>query len=513
MTTITCDHSVSPLLQEKLDGRKICPSCLIDQYITDIQDLQAELQRRGGIFASKTEFTANPEPLRHKDYLRMWRAIKITCYRDIELLEQLRDKFPEHAEEWAITPALVRWGNAYNETSRVPGCVYVGNGEEENNAVNSSESPDYMVEDRPDTQPSDTGSLEEVLKEVRSRVDQYLNLGSWNILDAITGIASRAATEHKTDSTVLPSSSYIRSTTEVVSKVSTTPIQPPTRSALKGNRPSTLSPARTTFSNTSTIITHPSNPSILEPHNQYTMAESARSANHFKRTSPLYQPAIWASPDGFEKDDTSCCHMTWYRYERMMKIGVWEEKELVKENRAWARIEDSNPNSNFNSNLDWIITDAQDNERYRALDTVAERIEHLEMINDEDNVERSDTSVDTEMQVVIHTSLSNGTGAEGSQWPDQQQHNDETVVGKELIFHPITCSEAASQPQKSASTRLTQNIEAVLRPDWNKQAREENSKTLQRARPAKPERILQHQQDGETKHGLTVGVGEPESER
>jgi hypothetical protein len=255
MSTLTCDHPVPPVVRTKLYGRKICPSCLIGQYIADIQKLQATFERRGGIFASKPDSSKDPEYSRHKQYLKVWRVIKIRCLRDIELLEQLCAEDPKMAREWTVTSALTHWNNARGGLSLVPGLNYLRDDEEDRDH----------------------------------------------------------AEEHGTDSTV--------------SANTTTPTKPHQRSALKGHRPSPLESPHTTFSKTSTIITHHSFPTILEPHNKYTTAEFARSRDNFNRNSDSYEPSFWASPHGYEKEDTSHCGTTWYKYQKVMKIGVWEEKK------------------------------------------------------------------------------------------------------------------------------------------------------------------------------------------
>jgi hypothetical protein len=86
----------------------------------------------------------------------------------------------------------------------------------------------------------DEGSTpdENVLKEMESittRLDQGLNMGNWNIFDAIAGIEMSALTKPKVAIAPPTLSPQTLPPTEVVPKP-TTPITP-LRSALKGNRP------------------------------------------------------------------------------------------------------------------------------------------------------------------------------------------------------------------------------------------------------------------------------------
>jgi hypothetical protein len=281
MPTLTCDHSISAVVRQKFYGRELCPACLIDQYIVDIRNLQAVFESRGGIFASNPKSTEDPESLRHEQYLKVWRLSKIGCHQDIQLLEQLRAEFPQMAEEWGVTSALSRWDNARDELSRIPGCNYI----------------------------EDKGNNHDPAK------------------------------EHVTDWTASSSTSM---DLIVVAKPTPTPIKPHQRSALKGHRTSTLGSSHPTFSKTSTIITHRPFPSTLEPHNRHTDAELSRSRDKFNRTSNSYKPSLWASPDGYEKEDTSHCNTNWYKYQKMMKIGVWEEKKPVRKSRTWERFKGLN---------------------------------------------------------------------------------------------------------------------------------------------------------------------------
>jgi hypothetical protein len=161
----------------------------------------------------------------------------------------------------------------------------------------------------------DEGSTpdENVLKEMESittRLDQGLNMGNWNIFDAIAGIEMSALTKPKVAIAPPTLSPQTLPPTEVVPKP-TTPITP-LRSALKGNRPaSSPSPEAKTnpyssFSEFATILSS-TTPLIQQPHNQYTLAELARR-QAFHRPSPEYQCSTWASPDGFQKLETS-----WYK--------------------------------------------------------------------------------------------------------------------------------------------------------------------------------------------------------
>ena len=123
-TVGACGHDIPAAMREKLGRFPLCPSCTIDYRFSDIRKIQADLRRRDGIFASKT----NPESsggLKHRDYTRLWVKNKIQCFQDIQNLENLRRDFPEQAEEWGVLKALEKWEQLQDEVARVPGYKYV----------------------------------------------------------------------------------------------------------------------------------------------------------------------------------------------------------------------------------------------------------------------------------------------------------------------------------------------------------------------------------------------------
>lgn len=123
-TVGACGHDIPPVMREYLGRSAGCPSCTIDYRIADIRKIQADLRRRDGIFASKT----NPESrggIKHKDYTRSWIKIKIHCFQDIQKLENLQRDFLEQAEEWGVMKALEKWEQFQDKAARVPGYKYV----------------------------------------------------------------------------------------------------------------------------------------------------------------------------------------------------------------------------------------------------------------------------------------------------------------------------------------------------------------------------------------------------
>jgi len=60
-----------------------------------------------------------------------------------------------------------------------------------------------------------------------------------------------------------------------------------------------------------------------KPDSKQRTAENRRLRAHFKRTSSCYRPNSWASPDGFEKINTSYFRLNWCHVE-----NIWAEDEV-----------------------------------------------------------------------------------------------------------------------------------------------------------------------------------------
>jgi hypothetical protein len=387
-----CSHLYPAELQSRPGSRKLCPPCLIDDHITDIRSIKIAFESRGGIFSSKTHL-GGPFDLRHKDYVRMWAIAKIECYRDVELFEKLRDNDPEQAKQLGVLEGLERWEQAREELCRVPGYKYVDDqvvdleseaepaGESEPEPVPESAlvecgEPDVeactsrpataeemealLAEDREyrvvaskskkkkrrninltvstgseinhesTTPPGDLASPDdEVLQEmegVTQRLDQRLSMGKWDLFHAITDSESEAVqySANRSDSPPTPP------LTPITPKTVMLPSTPTQRSALKGTRSTPLDFSRIAFSTNKSILTPESFPSIEEAHSEHTNAEDARTRGNYHRTSPWYRKGSWASSDEFEKEDTSFMRMTWFRYEKYVRVPP-----PVKAKKAW----------------------------------------------------------------------------------------------------------------------------------------------------------------------------------
>lgn len=370
MDLYSCNHDIALALKEKLVDREACPACLVNYHIKVNEDLQDVLDKRGGIFLSKTSDPADVSIIPHKDCIRLWTVIKIECYQDISLLETICRDDPQQGEEWGIPEALQRWNQAHLDLTSVPGCHNAIQGEFEasktsgpgpdlrvgqladvretsehienvdtqqqevslQNKTNTPHSTTESPKDQDDISPKSGVPHDE--REVTEQVNRSQSLEDWVMFDAAVNFSTLP------DAPLAPSSP---------------PATPDPRSALKGSRPSTpTSRPRTSFAEQTTIIApnfRYSGSTDHKPHNTHTSAETARRQTHFHRPSATYEPATWSSPEGHEKDNTSHYKTSWYKYETVMEIGKWAKQapasrrssswntmvlaDKVKETEAW----------------------------------------------------------------------------------------------------------------------------------------------------------------------------------
>jgi hypothetical protein len=304
----TCIHTVPlPLENKCMPDRTACPSCLVKYHTAVVETVQLGIEYRGGVFASRDRILPDDFSMGHQDWMKLWHAVKLESSQDIGILEEVQNKFPEQAKEWGIPQALENWEKVQDAIGRVPGYSYIEEGVDESVSVD------------PNT-PSSLSSknVEDVIDRIES-VDLY---------DPVTGVDSDAAPKPEDDNALVTSSAKQSDNKGTLKSPNISAILPG-RSALKGSRPTTLPSTRATFSEQPTIISRGtllSNPAIAASHNKHTAAETARSSNSFHRSSSHYEAAIWASPDGFEKEDTSFSGETWDRYDILARMSAWNDK-------------------------------------------------------------------------------------------------------------------------------------------------------------------------------------------
>jgi hypothetical protein len=240
-----------------------------------------------------------------------------------------------------------------------------------------------------------TGVDDDVLTDmevVTDRLNDQLNMGSWNIFDAVAGVGIETleiAEANIDPSTVpLPPSPVLIAVDDThAAKIPTllssnhqaslpliSPAKGTLRSALKGTRPFGLnnvlpaSPAGTSwkqlnFADHTTVIPDHSHSSISSavqgpvqrPHSRYTTAENSRLRRTYNRASPFYRPftSEWASPEGCEKVETSFYSMTWDELNRAnkrdraspIKVTLEPTSEISKDSATTGQ--DSEPLTSF----------------------------------------------------------------------------------------------------------------------------------------------------------------------
>lgn len=125
-----CSHPVFPSLRARLIARKIkeCPTCRIRLYVCEIEEVQAALKHRSGIFESRAaacpaegSYDRNERNI-HKALMKRWSLAKIGLYKDLLLFETLGI---EGAEKtcWSLQldKATELWEEVKDECCSVPG--------------------------------------------------------------------------------------------------------------------------------------------------------------------------------------------------------------------------------------------------------------------------------------------------------------------------------------------------------------------------------------------------------
>jgi ferredoxin-thioredoxin reductase catalytic subunit len=121
----SCGHPICPFWKATSKDGKPCPCCVANDHIAEIKKIQAGIENRGGVFVSKRQHHYDAQLMSHKDWMKQWQRAKVLCAGAIELLSQLNDNHPEHAEKWRIKEALHIWNSAAEDCGQVLGYRYV----------------------------------------------------------------------------------------------------------------------------------------------------------------------------------------------------------------------------------------------------------------------------------------------------------------------------------------------------------------------------------------------------
>jgi hypothetical protein len=115
-----CTHPIPDALIPRLPTPNVCPTCVVEQHIFTIQDVQRKLIDRGGAFRSKENNHAQ-----HKAIRKVWRDTKITLSNTIAKFEHFLEEgdLSVQAQD-KVREALDVWERKKVVLGRVPGVLY-----------------------------------------------------------------------------------------------------------------------------------------------------------------------------------------------------------------------------------------------------------------------------------------------------------------------------------------------------------------------------------------------------
>ncbi|RMZ67428.1 hypothetical protein GMOD_00001348 [Pyrenophora seminiperda CCB06] len=347
-----------------------CPICLLQSHIDKIKDVQIGLSNRGGIFKSK-----KPDNcwryIGHKNWINKWRAAKIQCCRFLGALEKLHDDHPDMRQAWGLDEALYLWEMATDECCRVPGYKYLGDAAEGDVSLECTKKlepiesiPIAIQATREENRPEDDDGWATVtriwkegsqswtlLSEDQGGRPETRNTGLEAInnkpdgFQTFSGDLSEALAEAFDDSSN-EGTDRTRSTVAGVSETSNVHLTVTSTQSHKNRVPNLLQSAlrrksppdpcsrKSVMINPQAAIIPSENDQIItQPHNEHVAAEKHRHRSTWTRRSRTYSPLTWASPEGYEKDDTSYFRMSWFDLEGLMykSTSKTEDDALTEE--------------------------------------------------------------------------------------------------------------------------------------------------------------------------------------
>ncbi|RYN33794.1 hypothetical protein AA0112_g5750 [Alternaria arborescens] len=256
------------------------------------------------------------------------------------------------AEQWGLDEALYIWELAKDECSQVPAYGRTGNffptnvqdtqavlksapteeqlsGEDWKTVKCRWKKRSQLLKSLPQDEPKQA-----VTKETNSVVNRLKHMGctSGNCFKALvkhdTNVVTKLA-EPIERPRYPPGGDATPKTPDSVRE--TTWMEP--RSALKCNSPSTSRSHKSVVINAqATILPLDTTPVTTTPHHEHTVAEKSHRRLTYNRNSGSYIPSCWASPEGYEKYNTSHCKDTCATIDRLQKKFTTLEEE---EQECW----------------------------------------------------------------------------------------------------------------------------------------------------------------------------------
>jgi hypothetical protein len=322
---------------------------------------------RGGIFVSKEKAQEEIEKggnvkgiqaKRHRIWIKKWRVTKIKIARLLVELEEVLGKMKEEREDAGVEEiyeALKMWKEVEDEMCVVPGYGFddrecqVRDAEEDELRSQIGDLVGDMV----------AVNLHGVIEATKEKDNDNDGYGVGGVIETHSGeeednfvTKCQFSRVHPPRRSSKPNKQvpHLARSPGVPRKSKNQPSLPalPTSNSFNSKHvyiPCRLTVAFTDFT-THIPLTQPPTPfhtnhlklRQLQLHNPYTSAERNHGRLTIQRSSALYTPSTWASPEGCEKVDTSLMNKDWEDVERMWGIETSTQEMETQEGlhiRSW----------------------------------------------------------------------------------------------------------------------------------------------------------------------------------
>ncbi|KAF3038198.1 hypothetical protein E8E11_001766 [Didymella keratinophila] len=397
MARKNCNHPVFSSLRARLVANNIheCPSCRIRLHVCEIEEVQAALGRRNGIFESRNKAREAEERKDNSERLA-YSALDLCLFEELQVEGTTRASWTLQLDK-----AFELWEEVKDDCCSLPGHIHLQEAVED---VESDEEDDYLQsvdycqkqELRDDDSDEADGGWQTVTSKARpikrpfgdtvpnqatSTIcdeDNHVKVQDHDTTAWVIEVPSKIARgsywdgrnrfgllrDIELDEDIDPfNASEVKTASEVLDHPVVTDVSgsPPTQTALassplKRRRSSTSSSKSHTRKHvhvgdkvTVTCGTDAYNTASLRlgkasfqrPHFSYTAAEQARRRHNFWRHSALYRPRTWALSGHLEDVNTSHYKTTWIEYEAIMDLQRWAEEmeKVTKQAETNAKLE------------------------------------------------------------------------------------------------------------------------------------------------------------------------------
>ncbi|KAI4920560.1 hypothetical protein J4E85_009327 [Alternaria conjuncta] len=256
------------------------------------------------------------------------------------------------AEEWGVDEALYLWELARDECWKVPGCQYLEYpASKEVELTSQSPAMETVSKPTPQEEEDSDGSWEKVKRRWKRRSQQIsfpdddgpLDVDQVNLkeMEAVNNRLADARSTPKNRFDTIVKSSRSATTIAVAQAVNRS------KCLLKGDTKQSASPPRKSVSidAQATILPCDYTPATTMSHHEHTFIERSRNRPTYSRSSRFYTPSCWASPEGYEKDDTSLSKSSWATVDQLqrefasLEVDSEKKKEVLTERAEEAAAE------------------------------------------------------------------------------------------------------------------------------------------------------------------------------